>query len=998
MLLAGIISPAQGQPSPGFEAALQPFLMEFRPSFLGSGAPWDNYQVTGAMEVVPDPLVEQQVAAARTHITTCCQCGYDLQNYSAGNKKLITPEELYGHGITDTGYTPGQPVIIVIPGFILGTSSDGIWRGGQVDESFWAVEMAREISRCGTSPNVLIWDWLKDATGGSPYGQPRANAGDSAGDLACLLSYYLAAHPDHGPLQLLGDNLGSLVALQTADLLEQQPLVDVDQVTLLDPLGCETYEIQGDYFIDSYIFVISTPGEVFVSPDVNVYLNGWSSLMDPHEVPREWYAASSIRYADAEDNVFGFYWSPARSGSRSDASVYYTGYLEDDRLAAGDYDSYITEAVSCGYWQAPALMASLYDAAALGRGEYVRAANNKRALLEMNYQQWLAGQPCNVIQDPLDGQTYAVYLAAHSPVYLYQSLNIPPETQYLQVDYSVSAADHDAYLAVLLNDELIYYQPLEVQAGQSVRSPALYLGDYAGTDATVTVYVDDPDNSAVGAHVAFRGLTFLQAYTYDVYYFQFTFESGDYYSGSLYADSLQGYYEGWTETVEDELGGLGVYTITGAGPGAGDPGKGGWVYVDSYYDYESGLSHTPVNYAQELAAGAGYLGSEQDYIIQSGEPAFFFGAGPDGKIYEADLGACYDFIFTYEGGDYYTGVVYAAPDYYFVGQTWDAVGSGGIIGGYEISRVSYGEEVARGGQVWVTEYYDAQSGLFFAPLGGDRPLGYDYLESESGFIVTDKAPQYHFHSTSQEANLLTGRVNSYRFTYSGGDYYTGAVYADPSSYRYYLGYTEYLLDENGETGFYEITGVAAGTTRDSRKFGQVSGTGYFDAESGKTYKPLGGGSLGTGYLGSESGYIVRKNIPYLRFGAFDGVHREADVAAQYTFSFYYGNGDYYQGTVYALGRDYYTGFKKFQDDETTLQTGTPGYYEITAAKYSGYSNKLGQVGIHSYYDKESGKTYRPRSKGRTVGTNYLGSEYDYIIKKNVEKYYFGGGYYEADAL
>ena len=63
------------------------------------------------------------------------------------------------------------------------------------------------------------------------------------------------------------------------------------------------------------------------------------------------------------------------------------------------------------------------------------------------------------------------------------------------------------------------------------------------------------------------------------------------------------------------------------------------------------------------ALGTNYLDSEHGYIIQSGVPAYEF--GQDGStFYEADLTSyAYAFKLSYGDGDYYTGTVYAAPEY-----------------------------------------------------------------------------------------------------------------------------------------------------------------------------------------------------------------------------------------------------------------------------------------------------------------------------------------------
>ena len=87
--------------------------------------------------------------------------------------------------------------------------------------------------------------------------------------------------------------------------------------------------------------------------------------------------------------------------------------------------------------------------------------------------------------------------------------------------------------------------------------------------------------------------------------------------------------------------------------------QAGQVYVDSYYDQESGTTYTPVN--SSAALGSGYLGSEHGYILKDGVPEYEFGKD-GGTFYEADK-VCYeyDFTFTYGDGDYYTGIFCAEP-------------------------------------------------------------------------------------------------------------------------------------------------------------------------------------------------------------------------------------------------------------------------------------------------------------------------------------------------
>lgn len=356
----------------------------------------------------------------------------------------------------------------------------------------------------------------------------------------------------------------------------------------------------------------------------------------------------------------------------------------------------------------------------------------------------------------------------------------------------------------------------------------------------------------------------------------------------------------------------------------------------------------------------------------------------------------YKFRFTYSNGDYYTGTAWAEAGYgYNPGDTWQVSDPYGSTGNYQITGLGQGDSQAAG-LVYVTSYFDQESGKTFTPLNHGQPLGNNYLGSEGGYIIDENVPQYFFTAAGQgiyEADLVVGNKNTFTFYYDNGDYYTGAVYANPATFRYYQGYKEYITDENGFPGYYEITGVESGKFKP--KPGQVFVYSYYDNESSQTFIPVKSArALGASYLGSEAGYILKSNVPYLKFG---GGYWEADVAAIYNFSFYFSNGDYYKGTVYALLGDYHQGDRYFLDDETTPETGRQGYYEITGAGYVGYTKNMGQVLVSSYYDQEAGAFYTPISRGRrAVGKNYLGSEYDWIIKRNVSQYYFGGGY-EADA-
>ncbi|MFZ5447842.1 MAG: DNRLRE domain-containing protein [Thermodesulfobacteriota bacterium] len=481
------------------------------------------------------------------------------------------------------------------------------------------------------------------------------------------------------------------------------------------------------------------------------------------------------------------------------------------------------------------------------------------------------------------------------------------------------------------------------------------------------------------------------------YNFTFTYGNGDYYTGTVYGrfdyageNWDQGYQVSWTLATTDEHGLTGQYQITGYTSLGLDDSQRGNVYVDEYYDQETDTLYTPVNTG--YAVGSSFLGTEYDYIISYGEPAFSFGGG----YYEADLDlVAYAFQFTYGNGDYYTGTVYAAPEYgYSINYTQTLVDENNLTGTYEITgtAASGGNFV---GQVYVTSYYDSESGQTFDLTNELVPLGSNYLGSESDSIIMSGVPEYYYGNhdgTFYEADLVA-YAYAFTFTYNNGDYYTGSVYAAPE-YGYSTSYTWTTTAENGQSAMYAISAVSGGY--DFSLAGQVYVDSYYDYASGTPYTPVStGAAVGLTYLTSEYDYIIQAGIPEYYFG---GGYYEADVKANrydFYYSYYNGSGDNYYGYVYApADYGYSVGYTLWTQDET----GYSGYYYIYASENAAVDyTRSGQVFVTSYYDAESGVTYTPVSTGAAVGLTYLTSEYDYIIQADIPPYYFGGGYYEADA-
>jgi hypothetical protein len=97
------------------------------------------------------------------------------------------------------------------------------------------------------------------------------------------------------------------------------------------------------------------------------------------------------------------------------------------------------------------------------------------------------------------------------------------------------------------------------------------------------------------------------------------------------------------------------------------------------------------------------------------------------------------------------------------------------------------------------------------------------------------------------------------------DFYTGTMYA-PLSKGYFVGQKiEMGMNETGDTGSYLITGQDY-HAYSMGKIGRVYVDNYHDAGRGD-FAPMGSASpMGWGYLGSESGYILKKWMSTYQFG------------------------------------------------------------------------------------------------------------------------------------
>lgn len=491
--------------------------------------------------------------------------------------------------------------------------------------------------------------------------------------------------------------------------------------------------------------------------------------------------------------------------------------------------------------------------------------------------------------------------------------------------------------------------------------------------------------------------------SYNGFTFKFTYSSGDYYSGSVFAEPNK-YVVGWTSFKKDENGDWGFYEITGRTTGVYNSAKNGQVWVAKYWDSESRKSFVPLKYNVE-PAGSNYLGSERDYI-KAEENQYYFGYG----YYEADLTNKYYFTYTFGNGDYYNGYVYAPADYdnhaYQIDYSWDTIDENKQRGWYKITAIQYDFDHELNGKVFVTKYYDAESNSSPPIYEASSAKGNYYLGSESGYIIKPDINQYKF-GDRYEADVTLKYF--YTFTFGNGDYYKGYGYAgaDYENNMYRVGYIKRTIDENKKQGIYKINAVQYGYTDAQKKWhyydaksqnGLVYITSYYDKESNMSLPVVNASKSKTNYyLGKEIGYIIKENVDQYKFGRG---YNEADVTNRYYFRYNYADGDYYTGWVYAVSDPkYYTTNNPilWNVDEK----GRFGSYTITGVDYNQSYLLNGQVFVNAYYYSH-GLNYRPAiytpfkwQKLTYAGSYYLGSESDYIINNNNSKYYFSN-YYEVD--
>lgn len=364
----------------------------------------------------------------------------------------------------------------------------------------------------------------------------------------------------------------------------------------------------------------------------------------------------------------------------------------------------------------------------------------------------------------------------------------------------------------------------------------------------------------------------------------------------------------------------------------------------------------------------------------------------------------FSYTYTYGNGDSYSGYGHAGAGTYYTNQY-----IGFNDGYYYISSVASGYS-STVGSVTVNSYYDYDTGYGYA---GDVSGSGDYgLGSESGNAYNHEHSNTssYFGGGYYEADLGTD-LYYFTYNYGNGDSYSGYGYADTGTYYtdQYIGYNDGYYNETGYDGYYYISSVFIGYGGTA---GSVTVDSYYDYDTGYGYAGDVSGSGDYG-LGSESGNAY--NYSYSNIDSVFGQgYYEADLynstVQQYSFTYYYGNGETYSGYFYDYDSAYYVG-QFYYYSTSANQTGYDGAYYISqVANTSLDSSFVGLVAVSSYYDSDySGASWTPYnySQGLVSGTRGLGSELDsvavdrYNLAGNytgTDYYQFGQDFYEADVV
>jgi hypothetical protein len=426
------------------------------------------------------------------------------------------------------------------------------------------------------------------------------------------------------------------------------------------------------------------------------------------------------------------------------------------------------------------------------------------------------------------------------------------------------------------------------------------------------------------------------------------------------------------------------------GPQINDNGQIFWVGGDGQFDQIFAYSDGTITQITNTS-----YNNYEPMINARGQIVWFAYEGDNLVIYEATPTQSgeftrYDFVYSYNNGngDYYTGYVYAPTGYhdYAVGYKQTTTDENGQTGYYEITGATdLGSDGSTAGQVYVTSYYDKESGNTYTPVSNGTAVGSSYLDSEHDYIIKSGVPEFYFGDGYYEADV--GSYSRYDFIYylndGSGDYYKGHVYAptyfQTSSPYLTLGQTIYNDPEGMggvslEGGYYYITNITDGFDSSYDKKSYITSYYYYSLGSWLGVNSDGSLTATSIYVadrstGQESGFAIYDSQP----GYFDPFSR---IYSYSRFDFYYyyndGSGDYYGGYVYAPSYLLYAGEYIYNQPHSMGGAALNGYYYISNKEY--YYPSIYDKGswVTWYYDSSFGWLGVNSDGSLTAGSIYVG--------------------------
>jgi hypothetical protein len=235
----------------------------------------------------------------------------------------------------------------------------------------------------------------------------------------------------------------------------------------------------------------------------------------------------------------------------------------------------------------------------------------------------------------------------------------------------------------------------------------------------------------------------------------------------------------------------------------------------------------------------------------------------------------------------------------------------------------------------------------------------------------------------------------YAYESNTGDYFYGYVYDDQG--KYVSGSTVTSpTDEDGGTWTYVVYSTQSSSVSAAYN-GYVYDTAYYDHDQGNagyaTYSGANGYRSGTNFLGSDYDYLYDNGGYQLFGGGYWVVPEAAVMKVDYFYAYESKTGDYFYGYVYDDQGKYSSGSTATSPTDEDGGTWTYVVYSTQSSSVSAAYN--GYVYDTAYYDHDQGNAVYATyfgANGYRSGTNFLGSDYDYVYD-NGGYQLFGGGYW-----